>query len=98
MYVDDMVLFLTPIHSDLQLAKAIFELFEDSSGLGCNVAKCQMVPIRYNLEQVQLAQELFPCPMKEFPISYLGLPLLTGKLPKAAFQSLVDRMADKLPM
>jgi hypothetical protein len=52
MYVDDMVLFLTPIHSDLQLAKAIFELFEDSSGLGCNVAKCQMVPIRYNLEQV----------------------------------------------
>jgi hypothetical protein len=95
MYVDDMVLFLTPIHSDLQLAKAIFELFEDSSGLGCNVAKCQMVPIHYNLEQVQLAQELFPCPMKEFPISYLGLPLSTGK---AAFQSLVDRMADKLPM
>jgi hypothetical protein len=45
MYVDDMVLFLALTQEDLQMAKAIFELFEKASGLGCNVAKCQMVPI-----------------------------------------------------
>jgi hypothetical protein len=39
MYMDDMVLFLTLMHSDLQVAKTIFELFEDYFGPGCNVAK-----------------------------------------------------------
>jgi hypothetical protein len=57
-----------------------------------------MVPIRCSPEQVQLAQELFPCPMKEFPISYLGMPLSMSMLPKEAFQPLVDKMADKLPV
>jgi hypothetical protein len=96
MYEDDMVLFIAS-EDDLQLAKAIFELFESSSGLGCNESKCQMVLIHCNLEQVQLAQELFPCPIKEFPIFYLVIPLLTGKLPKAAFQLMIDRMANKPP-
>jgi hypothetical protein len=97
MYADDMVLFFTPIQGDLQLAKAIFELFEKASCLGCNVAKCQMVPIRCSSEKVVLAQELFPCPVKDFPIVYLGIPLSTSKLPKSVFQPMVDKMADRLP-
>jgi hypothetical protein len=44
MYADDMVLFLSPILKDLQLDNAIFEMFHGTSGLGCNVAKCQFVP------------------------------------------------------
>jgi hypothetical protein len=51
MYEDDMVLFIAS-EDDLQLAKAIFELFESSSGLGYNESKCQMVLIHCNLEQV----------------------------------------------
>jgi hypothetical protein len=44
-----------------------------------------------------LAWDLFPCPIKEFPIRYLGIPLSTGKLPKVAFQPLIDKMANRLP-
>jgi hypothetical protein len=45
MYADDMVLFLSSVQGDLQLANAIFELFQGASGLGCKGAKCQFVPI-----------------------------------------------------
>jgi hypothetical protein len=39
----------------------------------------------------------FLCQVEEFPTSYLGMPLSLKKLPKAALQPLVDKMADKLP-
>jgi hypothetical protein len=91
-----MVLFLGPVQGDLQLANAIFELFESASVLIYNVVKCQLVPIGCDTDQVVLAQQLFPCPIKESWIKYPVIPLSTGKLPKAAFQLLIDKMADKL--
>jgi hypothetical protein len=97
MYADDMALFLSPSRQDLHLANAIFELFQASSSLGCNISKCQIVPIRCDDVQVQLTQELFPCPIKEFLIQYLGVPLSTTKLSKSALQPLTDRMANRLP-
>jgi hypothetical protein len=33
----------------------------------------------------------------EFPIRYLGIPLSTSKLPKSAWQYLIDSVVDKLP-
>jgi hypothetical protein len=95
-YADDVVLFLSPMQGDRQLTNAIFELFESASGLGCNIAKCQVIPIQCDADQVALAQHLFPCPIMEFLIKYLGIPLSTGKLPKAAFQLLIDKMVDNL--
>jgi hypothetical protein len=55
MYVDDMVLFLSLSDGDPHLTRIIFELFESTSGLACNIAKSQLVPIRCSEEQVQLA-------------------------------------------
>jgi hypothetical protein len=97
MYADDKVLFLNPVQGELWLATTIFDLFQGTSNLGCNVAKCQFVPICYDDDQVMLAQQLFPCLVTDFPFKYLGLPLSIGKLPKFVFQLLVDKMADKLP-
>jgi hypothetical protein len=34
----------------------------------------------------------------QFPINYLGVPLSTGKLPRSAWQQLIDKLADKLPV
>jgi hypothetical protein len=45
LYTDNMVLFLSHMVTDLQLARDIFHLFEGAFGLGCNISKCQMVPI-----------------------------------------------------
>jgi hypothetical protein len=50
LYADDMVLFLASQHQDLQVAWEILQIFKDASGLGCNMAKCQMAPIRCSEE------------------------------------------------
>jgi hypothetical protein len=95
MYVDDVVLFFSPSLQDLQLTTTIFDLFKSSSGLCCNVGKCQIVLLRCDEAQIQLAHEQFPCPIKECPIQYLGMPMSTGKLPKSTLQPLADRMVDR---
>jgi hypothetical protein len=97
MYADDLALFFNPVQGDLQLATTIFDLFQGTSGLGCNMDKCQIMSIRCNDDQVALAQQLFPCLVTNLQIKYLGLPLSTGRVPKSAFQPLIDNMADKLP-
>jgi hypothetical protein len=96
LYADNMIIFLSP--TNLQLAQDIFSLFEGCSGLGCNVAKFQMIPIHCDEQQIQLATSLFPCQLMDFPLKYLGIPLSVRKLDKFTLQPLVDRMADMLPV
>jgi hypothetical protein len=40
LYADDLVLFPSPVDTDLQFTKCILTLFEKASGLGCNLGKC----------------------------------------------------------
>jgi hypothetical protein len=40
-----------------------------------NRAKCVVFPIRCDNIDVAAAMEGFACPIKEFPCTYLGLPL-----------------------
>jgi hypothetical protein len=73
-------------------------MFQGASGLRHNPSKCQMAPIRCEEGDIQLATNIFPCQLVDFPIKYLGIPLALRKLPKSALQPLVDKVADKLPM
>jgi hypothetical protein len=57
-----------------------------------------MVTIHRDGEQRQMAVALFPCQQVEFPITYLGMPLSTGTLPRSVWQRLIDRIANKLPV
>jgi hypothetical protein len=43
------------------------------------------------------ATSIFPCQTMDFPIRYLGIPLGVSKLPKIAWQLLLDRVGDQLP-
>jgi hypothetical protein len=52
LYVDDIIMSLSPVEEDLDVARAIFDLFAWSSGLVCNMSKCQLAPIRCNEDQV----------------------------------------------
>jgi hypothetical protein len=65
--------------------------------LACDIAKTQMATIRCDEEHQALASSQFPCQTGEFPIKYLGIPLSTYKLPRSAFQLLIDKMSNKLP-
>jgi hypothetical protein len=60
------------------------DLFQDSSGLGCNLAKCQIAPMRCSDDQIAEAVSAFPCQTVEFPVKYLGIPWSIKKLPKSA--------------
>jgi hypothetical protein len=96
LYVDDLILFLSPVESDMHITKHILAMFEKASGLGCNLGKCHIAPIRCDEEQVQLVTDVFPCPIVSFPVKYLGLPLSVCKLLKSSLLVLVDQMGDCL--
>jgi hypothetical protein len=83
-YADDLMLFIRPQSQDLQLLQA--EMFRCFRGLRHNPSKCEMAPIRCAEGDIQLASNIFPCQLVDFPIKYLGIPLALGKLPKSALQ------------
>jgi hypothetical protein len=74
------------------------DLFQDSSGLGCNLAKCQIAPMRCSDDQIAEAVSAFPCQTVEFPVKYLGIPWSIKKLPKSALQLLLDWVANSQPI
>jgi hypothetical protein len=74
LYADDLIVFTRPVARDLQLLRDIFDQFQAASGLGYNLAKCQMAAIRCDDPQIQLATEPFPCQVVDFPVKYLGMP------------------------
>lgn len=54
-----------------------------------------MVPIRCSEEDIRRAKNLFSAVIAEFPIKYLGVPLLVTKLSKTTIQRLTDKVADR---
>jgi hypothetical protein len=66
LYADDLILFISLSHQDLQLTRSLLSLFERASELGCNFAKCQMAPIRCQEEHLALAALEFPCQIVPF--------------------------------
>jgi hypothetical protein len=97
-YADDLALFVSPDRWDLHLVRHILEVFEKTSGLGCNMGKCQLAPIRCDVEQVASVLATFPCSLVEFPMKYLGIHLSVTTLPKLALQPLLDHTVDRLPI
>jgi hypothetical protein len=96
LYADDLNLFVKLEAWDLLALWEVFNLFDGASGLGYNLTKSQMVPIWCIEQQALMAVEAFPYQIRTFPIQYLGLPLLVWKLPKSAWQPLIDMVADML--
>jgi hypothetical protein len=45
-----------------------------------------------------LATEFLPCAVVDLPIHYLGIPLSTTKLPRSSWYSLIEKVADRLPI
>jgi hypothetical protein len=45
-YADDMILFMLSEEQEFQTLRHTFQIFKGASGLGCNLRKFQLVPIR----------------------------------------------------
>jgi hypothetical protein len=95
LYADDLVIFISPEAQDLAMLRLILDLFEGSSGLSCNLAKCSMVATYCSMEQIADSTLHFPCELMQFPIRYPRIPLSVSKLPRSALQPLLDKAAHK---
>lgn len=97
LYADDTVLFLAPTEQDLTTTVALLSLFGNASGLRTNLDKCIVAPISCSDEDIDRTSPMLPCQLSDFPITYLGMPLSTGKLRKEHLQSVLDKVTRRIP-
>jgi hypothetical protein len=76
----------------------IMETFAGAFGLHTNIRKCQFTPIQCSEDQVAVVKHHFPCQLVHFPCKYLSVPLSIYKRKKSDLQTLVDSVADHLPI
>jgi hypothetical protein len=67
LYVDDVVIFVSPIETDLILVKVILDLFFRATGLVENFVKSQAFPIRCDKRHTNMIAELLGCAVASFP-------------------------------
>jgi hypothetical protein len=97
LYADDVVIFVSSVDTDLILIKAILDLFFRATGLVANFVKIQAFPIHCDARHTDMVAEVLGCAVASFPCTYLGVPLSLGRLPRAAMQPLIDKVANQIP-
>ena len=80
LYADDTAVFLNPIKEEVQAVADILQIFGQASWLKINISKCAVFPIRCDNINLEEVMEGFSCSIKDFPCSYLGLPMHTREL------------------
>jgi hypothetical protein len=96
LYADDTVVFIKPTISDCETFKDLLQLFGVASGLHTNILKSSATPIRCSEEERGIIAQHLLCPVKDFPIPYLGVPLSIWKLRAQDLQPLIDNLHNKL--
>jgi hypothetical protein len=96
LYADDTVVFIKPTISDCETFKDLLQLFGVASGLHTNILKSSATPIRCSEEERGIIAQHLLCPVKDFPIPYLGVPLSICKLRVQNLQPLIDNLHNKL--
>ena len=97
LYANDVVIFLQPSINDIRLTLDFLQLFGEASGLKTKVQKSTVLPIHCTAEHLTTLQTHLPCHISEFPCTYLGVPLWPYKLTKTQVQSIIEKIADRLP-
>jgi hypothetical protein len=96
-YADDTILFVDSCKEKAEDLKWILNYFELVSGMRVNYHKSEVVPINIaQREEVENFAGIFGCPVGEFPIKYLGIPLHHSKLGIEDLQPLVDKIIKRI--
>uniref|UniRef100_A0A0A8Y5Y3 Reverse transcriptase domain-containing protein n=1 Tax=Arundo donax TaxID=35708 RepID=A0A0A8Y5Y3_ARUDO len=74
-YADDTILFLDRSVENANNFKWIMTCFELMSGMRVNYHKSELIPIYMHEEECITYANIFGCPVGNFPIRYLGIPL-----------------------
>jgi hypothetical protein len=95
-YADDTLILVQNDPIDLMNLKFLLLCFESMSGLKINFAKSEAFVIGADEEEQRSAAFMLNCKLGKLPMTYLGLPIDAMKLPIAAFQPLMHRVAKKV--
>jgi hypothetical protein len=96
-YADDVVLFLSPLQTELLAVKTILQAFGGASGLKVNYLKTSATLIRGSAEEEQRVKDMLGCNIVKFPIKYLGLQLALRPLTRAEWQPMIDQATRLVP-
>jgi hypothetical protein len=67
------------------------------SGVRVNYHKSELVPINIeNEEEIQRCGGIFGCPVRNFPIKYIGIPLHYQKFRREDLKPLVDKIIKRI--
>jgi hypothetical protein len=95
-YADDTILFSSIDRPLLENLKNTLTLFEQISGMRINFHKCELIPLNLEDSQTHDIAHIFSCPIGNFPIKYLGVPLHFEKLKREDIRPLVDTIMQKI--
>jgi mannosylglycoprotein endo-beta-mannosidase len=91
LYADDAIIFINPVHDEVNALFGILERFGSATGLKLNLNKCTVAPIRCGALDLDHILRNFAGTKVNFPISYLGLPLTLGRLKVVHIQGFIDK-------
>ena len=95
-YADDTILFSDTKPDHLLNLKGILLWFEQLSGMRVNFHKSEVITMNMSGESAHDISYLFACPIGNFPIKYLGVPLHYENLSRDDIQPLVDKMLKQI--
>ncbi|KAJ3708007.1 hypothetical protein LUZ61_011712 [Rhynchospora tenuis] len=95
-YADDTLIFSTVKGKAVQSLKLILTLFSLCSGLSLNLDKSTFIPFNLTDHQTTQINQVLRCAESPLPLSYLGLPLTSGRPPKEVYIQLLEKLEHKL--
>ena len=91
-----LLFFWNPVRNEVQVASTLLQIFCQASGLHINLSKCAAYPIHCDSVNLEEVLQGFPCPVKNFPCNYLGLPLHIRQLWRVDIQPIIDKVVNRL--
>lgn len=74
-FADNVLLFFDGSIRSADIIRILLEAFSACSGLKINFGKSSLAPINLPTEQAAATSSILGCPLQQFPLPYLGLPL-----------------------
>nr|CAD1830175.1 unnamed protein product [Ananas comosus var. bracteatus] len=95
-FADDILLFFDGSARSAAAIKIILDTFSSNSGLRINYYKSYLTPINLPNDQAATVANSFGCSLKDFPLTYLDLPLSPKKLRRSDYMPLIEKIDNRL--
>lgn len=95
-FADDLMVFVEGSHESIQGALSVFDKFAEWSGLKISIEKSIIYLAGVAEEEESRILANFPFAKGDFPVRYLGLPLITKATRKQDLFPLVERLRSRI--